>query len=230
MASKMQGRPERVARALGIMQGRRLGGSVVAAVAVAPSAGALARRRRSTKHRTQGVPQQRSPRPGQRRDQWHGVPASRCESDRGSEPALRDQLDGPAPKPTPVLAQAVAPGTFPYIFNNDGPDGSFAVQTPIDLWDVSLEGRPLGTVHVPTNQETTSFSSKSELAINLSTDGQDLSFSGYDATGHVRRVQLEHSGHDRRQQPRPRGPVLSGRRRPQRRRSLDIHRHELLQR
>ncbi len=89
---------------------------------------------------------------------------------------------GPAPEPPPVLAQAVAPGTFPYIFNNDGPDGSFAVQTPIDLWDVSLGGRPLGAAHVPTNEVTTSFSSKSELAINLSTDGQSLSFSGYDAS------------------------------------------------
>jgi hypothetical protein len=85
------------------------------------------------------------------------------------------------PEPAPVLAQAVAPGQFPYIFNNDGPDGSFAVQTPIDLWDVSLWGQPLATVQVPTNEITTSFSSKSELAINLSTDGQSLSFSGYGA-------------------------------------------------
>jgi hypothetical protein len=85
---------------------------------------------------------------------------------------------GPAPEPTPVLAQAVAPGTCPYIFNNDGPDGSFAVQTPIDLWDVSLGGKPLGTVHVPTHEMTTNFSSKSELAINVSTDDQTLSFSG----------------------------------------------------
>jgi hypothetical protein len=36
-------------------------------------------------------------------------------------------------------------------------------------------------VQVPTNEITTSFSSKSELAINLSTDGQSLSFSGYQA-------------------------------------------------
>jgi hypothetical protein len=85
------------------------------------------------------------------------------------------------PEPAPVYAQAVADGQYPYIFNNDGPDGSFAVQTPIDLWDVSLWGRPLGTVHVPTDQMTTSFSSKSELAINLATGGQDLSFSGYGA-------------------------------------------------
>ena len=55
------------------------------------------------------------------------------------------------------------------------------MQTPIDLWDVSLAGKPLGTVHVPTNEMTTSFSSKSELAINVSTDDQTLSFSGYGA-------------------------------------------------
>jgi hypothetical protein len=88
---------------------------------------------------------------------------------------------GAAPEPAPALAQAVAPGQFPYIFNNDGPDGSFAVQTPIDLWDVSPWGQPLGTVHVPANEMTTSFSSKSELALNVATDGQSLSFSGYGA-------------------------------------------------
>jgi hypothetical protein len=85
------------------------------------------------------------------------------------------------PEPTPTLATAVAPGQFPYIFNNDGPDGSFAVQTPIDLWDVSLWGQPLDTVQVPTSQMTTSFSSKSELAINLATNGQSVSLSGYGA-------------------------------------------------
>ena len=47
---------------------------------------------------------------------------------------------------------------------------------------MSFEGRRLGTVHVPTNEMTTSFSSKSELAINLSTNGHDVSFSGYDAS------------------------------------------------
>jgi hypothetical protein len=86
------------------------------------------------------------------------------------------------PEPTPIDAQAVAGGQYPYIFNNDGPDGSFAVDTPIDLWDVSPEGRPLGSIQVPTDQMTTSFSSKSELSINTSTDGQDLSFSGYNAS------------------------------------------------
>jgi hypothetical protein len=78
--------------------------------------------------------------------------------------------------------QAVADGQYPYVFNNDGPDGSFAVSTPIKLWDLSLSGQRLGAIHVPTDEMTTSFSSKSELAINVSTGGQDLSFSGYNAT------------------------------------------------
>ena len=85
------------------------------------------------------------------------------------------------PEPAPVDAQAVADGQYPYVFNNDGPDGSFAVSTPIDLWDVSLWGRPIGQLSIPADEMTTSFSSKSELAINVSTGGQDLSFSGYNA-------------------------------------------------
>jgi hypothetical protein len=89
--------------------------------------------------------------------------------------------DATTGNPTPPYAAAVANGEYPYVFNNDGPDGSFAVSTPIDLWDVSLGGQPLSTVQVPTDEMTTSFSSKSELAINLSTNGQAVSFSGYNA-------------------------------------------------
>jgi hypothetical protein len=80
-----------------------------------------------------------------------------------------------------TYATAVAPGQYPLLFNNDGPDGSFAVNTPIDLFDVSLSGRRLGIVHVPTSGMTTSFSSKSELAINAATDGQSVSFLAYGA-------------------------------------------------
>jgi hypothetical protein len=83
--------------------------------------------------------------------------------------------------PVPPFATAVANGQYPYVFNNDSADGSFAVNTPIDLWDVSLTGQPLDTVHVPTREMTTSFSSKSELAINVSTNGQAVSFLGYNA-------------------------------------------------
>lgn len=80
-----------------------------------------------------------------------------------------------------TFAQAVVDGQYPQVFNNASSDGSFGVDTPIDLWNVSLDGRPLGAVQVPTSQMVTSFESKSELAVNLATNGQSLSFSGYAA-------------------------------------------------
>ena len=58
---------------------------------------------------------------------------------------------GTSSAPTPPDATAVADGQFPYVFNNDGTDGSFAISTPIDLWDVGFSGQPLGTVRVPTS-------------------------------------------------------------------------------
>lgn len=80
-----------------------------------------------------------------------------------------------------TFAQAVIGGQYPEVFNNASADGSFGVDTPIDLWNVSLGGRPLGGVRVPTNQMVTSFESKSELAVNVATNGHSLSFSGYAA-------------------------------------------------
>ena len=87
------------------------------------------------------------------------------------------QLGQPLPSGTP----AVSDGKYPEVFNNDGPDGSFAVATPVDLWDLTPSGDQLSQTKVPSDQVTTSFSSKSELSINFSTNGQDLSFLGYNA-------------------------------------------------
>ena len=84
-------------------------------------------------------------------------------------------------QPLPSGVPAVAGGKYPQVFNNDGPDPSFAVSTPITLTDVTHSGNQIDKTSVPTDQVTTSFSSKSELAINFSTDGQDLSFLGYNA-------------------------------------------------
>lgn len=81
--------------------------------------------------------------------------------------------------PLPGGGTAVADGSYPFVFNNVGPDASFGVASPIDLWDVSPFGLPVGQTQVPANQMTTSFSSKSELAINFSTNGRDLTFLGY---------------------------------------------------
>jgi hypothetical protein len=74
---------------------------------------------------------------------------------------------------------AVADGTYPSVFNNDGPDGSFGITSPIFLDDITTDGHLIGTLTIPSSQIVTSFSSKSELALNLSTDGRSTTFGGY---------------------------------------------------
>jgi predicted lipoprotein with Yx(FWY)xxD motif len=80
---------------------------------------------------------------------------------------------------------AVAPGTYPIVFNNDASDGSFGVTEPIVLDELNPHnGRLVTAVTVPDNPArgdylTTSFSSKSELAVAQSTDGRYDTFIGY---------------------------------------------------
>jgi hypothetical protein len=65
------------------------------------------------------------------------------------------------------------------VWNNAGTDGSFGVSSPIVLWNLSTDGDLLGALPVPSNEIVTSFSSKSELALNRSADGRSLTFMGY---------------------------------------------------
>ena len=65
------------------------------------------------------------------------------------------------------------------VWNNAGSDGSFGISSPIFLDNLSLDGDRLGTLPIPTDKIVTSFSSKSELALNLSVDGRSLTFMGY---------------------------------------------------
>lgn len=65
------------------------------------------------------------------------------------------------------------------VWNNSGTDGSFGISSPILLDNLTREGELLGTLHIPTEKIVTSFSSKSELALNLSADGKSLTFMGY---------------------------------------------------
>jgi predicted lipoprotein with Yx(FWY)xxD motif len=80
---------------------------------------------------------------------------------------------------------AVAPGTYPIVFNNDAADGSFGVTEPIVLDELNAySGRLVKAVTVPDNPArgdylTTSFSSKSELQVIQSTDGRYDTFIGY---------------------------------------------------
>jgi hypothetical protein len=76
-------------------------------------------------------------------------------------------------------------GEFPNLFdthnvwNNASSDPNFGVTSPIFLDDMTTDGFVVGTLPIPTDQIVTSFSSKSELALNRSVDGRSLTFMGY---------------------------------------------------
>jgi len=80
-------------------------------------------------------------------------------------------------------------GTYPFVWNNDTYDSSFGITSKILLDQMFPFGFVINTLEVPnssqrgirstSNQLVTSFSSKSEMALNLSTDRQYLTFSGY---------------------------------------------------
>ena len=83
---------------------------------------------------------------------------------------------------TPVAVTcttASADATFPTVFNNAATDGHFGITSPIFLDELTTDGFRLATLPIPTDQIVTSFSSKSELALHLSTDGKSLTFVGY---------------------------------------------------
>jgi hypothetical protein len=65
------------------------------------------------------------------------------------------------------------------VWNNAGSDGSFGITSPIFLDNITEDGWVLGTLPIPSNKIVTSFSSKSELALNLSADGKSITFMGY---------------------------------------------------
>jgi hypothetical protein len=78
-----------------------------------------------------------------------------------------------------TCAAATADGTYPTVFNNDAADGSFGVTSPIFLDNLTTDGERIGTLAIPSDQIVTSFSSKSELALNRSQDGKSITFAGY---------------------------------------------------
>src|SRR5580704_8349520 len=65
------------------------------------------------------------------------------------------------------------------VWNNSGSDGSFGVSSPIFLDNLTTDGHLLDTLPIPTDRIVTSFSSKSELALNRSVDGKSITFMGY---------------------------------------------------
>ena len=83
---------------------------------------------------------------------------------------------------TPVAVTCstpIADGTFPGVFNNSAADGHFGITSPIFLDNLATDGHLIRTLAIPTDQIVTSFSSKSELAVNRSVDGKSITFMGY---------------------------------------------------
>jgi len=80
-------------------------------------------------------------------------------------------------------------GSYPSVWNNDLVDGSFGITAKIILDQLRPSGSLVNSLEVPNSsqhkvgpnkdQMVTSFSSKSELALNLSTSGRFVTFMGY---------------------------------------------------
>jgi hypothetical protein len=93
----------------------------------------------------------------------------------------------PANCPTPVTA--VVGSAYPYVWNNDTVDGSFGITSKIFLDQITPLGALVNSLEVPNrsqkgvpptkDQMVTSFSSKSEMALNVSLDGNLLNLMGY---------------------------------------------------
>lgn len=65
------------------------------------------------------------------------------------------------------------------VWNNANTDPTFGVTSPVFLDDLTDDGFVVGTLVVPDNEIVTSFTSKSELALNRSVDGRSLTFMAY---------------------------------------------------
>lgn len=92
----------------------------------------------------------------------------------------------PFPGLLPNNAASVADGSFPNVFNNETPDGSFGITSPIFVDRMNRAGGLIATTPVSSlvlNQlginVSTSFPSKSELGLHMTPDGTAVTFMGY---------------------------------------------------
>ena len=72
-------------------------------------------------------------------------------------------------------------GSFANVFKNEVPDPSFGITSSIYLDHMTTSGAVTSTTAIDSSIMTTSFASKSELALNVSTNGQSVTFMGYKA-------------------------------------------------
>src|SRR5215467_14370778 len=83
----------------------------------------------------------------------------------------------------PCLPLAAANGSYPGVWANETPDPSFGVTSSIFLDQMTPDGVLVNSLEIDTAHIVTSFSSKSELALNLSTDRTKVTFMGYVGSG-----------------------------------------------
>lgn len=81
----------------------------------------------------------------------------------------------------PGGGNAVGDGSFANVFKNETVDSSFGVTSSIFLDQVTTSGSRVSSLAIDSSQMTTSFASKSELALNISSDGSAVTFMGYKA-------------------------------------------------
>ncbi len=103
---------------------------------------------------------------------------------------------------------AVSNGNLNTVWNNDTVDASFGVTSAITLTDLSLSGSTLATEAINPNLVSTSFSSKSELGLNVAytSKGAVATFMGY-AGGGVGNLDVSNS--DSKYYSDPTNPVTS---------------------
>jgi len=109
--------------------------------------------------------------------------------DKASNVTVGEPLPPNCAPATGGCVVAAYDGTYPYVFNNAPIDGSFGITSRIFLDQITPFGWRVNTLEVPnslqpwitpdSDQLVTSFSSKSELGLHLSTDGRYLTFMGY---------------------------------------------------
>jgi len=81
----------------------------------------------------------------------------------------------------PGGGKAIADGSFPNVFKNESADPSFGVTSPIYIDQLTTGGTLINSRAIDAGLITSSFASKSELALNISTDGSAVTFMGYAA-------------------------------------------------
>ncbi|HEX4064912.1 MAG TPA: hypothetical protein VHZ09_02730 [Acidobacteriaceae bacterium] len=168
------------ANAVGCARGRRMQPGLVALAAIATLALPLSLSAQEFSFGFPPLPQF-----------WPGnlVVSRSVYDNRAGNVSVGEALPPDCPAASGGCVTAVNNGTYPYIFNNAPVDASFGITSRIYLDQITPFGWPINTLEVPnsldrgvgtgSNQLVTSFSSKSELGLNLSLDGKYLTFMGY---------------------------------------------------